>query len=566
MGLGWFVLLLSGFANGAETEVSGEILSDLRARLEDVPQGAWYAPKGLQAGFSRSETVFRGRLRVKGQDVVGVADASAVVNSFAAEIDSFEGMSDRGLVDPVNLELNELYLDLWGVGLDTLDLRVGHQLVQWGVGDQFNPTNNLNADDLEDPLKFGKQLPNAMIRADYGLGPTWTLSAVLVPVFKPAMLPRSAILGLASTERLPMVEEELRWKLHAEQALARDWALLGYPTIVSGADPQLPGSTFSDAQWMVRLGGSVGMQDLALSWYDGRSDIPQPVKNHTQLIAGERCHPSRESDCIKGILSTEAQLAYPRMQVAGLNAAGEVNLLGFAGMQPFGWRFELAYTFPERLVVAIENDALDLGALAQPAGEYDYGLGGERPTVIEDRPFAKWTLGLDYTLGKHVYTNAQWVHGLPDEFGAGDFLSEGWTVRDGGVTGPIDSTVDCVVTLESGETCAWETLRHRIGDYAVLGTDLTMGPVLLRVFGILDVTGYVGERWSEAEGRRVQTRHHPFSPDGFSAVLYPELMVKMGGGMEAAIGTVQLFGKRHTKFGDPAAGGDLAFVRGAYRF
>ena len=34
--------------------------------------------------------------------------------------------------------------------------------------------------------------------------------------------------------------------------------------------------------------------------------------------------------------------------------------------------------------------------------------------------------GLDfYTFGRHVYLNAQWVHGTFDEFGAGDFIQRG---------------------------------------------------------------------------------------------------------------------------------------------
>jgi hypothetical protein len=186
--------------------------------------------------------------------------------------------------------------------------------------------------------------------------------------------------------------------------------------------------------------------------------------------------------------------------------------------------------------------------------------------VIEDRPFAKWTLGLDATLSKAVYLNGQWVHGLPDEFGAGDFLSEGWVVRAGGVNSTIEGTVDCAVVKQDGETCAWETLRYRIGDYAVLGADIKLGQTLIRLFGIMDMTGYATTEWSEAKGRRVMTKHSPFSDEGFSAVLYPELTQNLGDGLSASAGALFMFGEPHTKFGDPAAGGNLVFARGAYRF
>ena len=34
-------------------------------------------------------------------------------------------------------------------------------------GSALNPTNNLNPDDLRDPLLFGKQAGNFMVKADY---------------------------------------------------------------------------------------------------------------------------------------------------------------------------------------------------------------------------------------------------------------------------------------------------------------------------------------------------------------------------------------------------------------
>jgi hypothetical protein len=131
---------------------------------------------------------------------------------------------------------------------------------------------------------------------------------------------------------------------------------------------------------------------------------------------------------------------------------------------------------------------------------------------------------------------------------------------------PRGEHADCVIIDESGEKCAWEMLRHRIGDYAVVGADFMFGNTLLRVFGLVDMTGYVETRWDESKGARTTERHGPFSEDGFSAVLYPELSYNFGNGLVLAGGTVQLFGKPHTKFGDPAAGGDLVFARGEYSF
>ena len=141
-----------------------------------------------------------------------------------------------------------------------------------------------------------------------------------------------------------MVEEEVRWKIQAEQALTRDWSLLDYPTIVASVDPQMPATTLANMQGELRLGGSIGLQDIALSYYEGRSDIPQAGRNDTRLELGKACHPKRPNDCINGRLLTDVQLVYPRMRVVGFNGAGEISPLSVFqdGARPWGWRLELA--------------------------------------------------------------------------------------------------------------------------------------------------------------------------------------------------------------------------------
>ena len=135
---------------------------------------------------------------------------------------------------------------------------------------------------------------------------------------------------------------------------------------------------------------------------------------------------------------------------------------------------------------------------------------------------------------------------MTDEFGAGDFLQPDYVTRSG-----------------NGD---WEIRRLRIGDYLVLGSDINLAGATLRLFSLFDLTGYQTEFAGDSNDVRKTTTHSAFSKDGFSAVLYPELLMRFGNGMSASVGTIQMFGKSHTKFGDPAAGGDLAFVRGSYEF
>jgi hypothetical protein len=561
----------SALAQDPELEVSGRIQSDMMYRLEEQRVGNWVRDASLPAGISRNETLLNLQLKSRAGSARGRADFDFVLLGNPQpqgydELTELMQLSRRELTDRYRIDVHSLYMERRDLGIAGLDLRAGQQLVQWGVGDQFNPTNNLNSDDMEHPLKFGDQLGNVMVRADYG-GPrgNWVLSGVLVPIFQPALLPPSGELALLNLAQIPFEEEQLRWGLHAERDVAEQ--LLGYPTVVGSVSPSLPETSLDNMQFALQFGGSIGMQDLALSYYKGRSDIPVAAANHSQLIMEERCTPD-ECECIDGLLQTDVTLAYPEMQVIGLNMAGEVNPLGWlhSSILPFGYRAEVAAIQTERMEMAITNEEMDFGILVQEAGEYDYGLGeGVRPTTLSDEWFMKWVLGVDYSLGKLVYVNAQWVHGMPDEMG------RGWAVRDGGVTTPIEDTLQCAPLLGdsdvvSGEECVEETLRPRVGDYAVVGVDIRLGDVLLRLFGIADLGGLVVRSWSDEQGRRTETRYAWTDPEARSMVLYPELIANLGSGVELSAGAMLMLGEPATRFGDPATGGSQVFTRAKYSF
>ncbi len=558
--------LLAAIALGAgpETSLGGSVSSDLRYRPSPVAAGSWYQPLDLPAGFTRNQNTLNLRGRVRSNGVGAVVDLDLVYTGFAQEPAALGDLSERDRLDPFRIEAHSLYVEARDLGLKGLDLRLGQQLVQHGVGDQFNPTNHLNADDLEDPLRFGDQLGNLMARVDYSPRGNWTATLAVVPVFKPALLPETAPVGFASSDVLPMEEAELRWRIHSEAALAEE--ALGYPTIVGGANPELPETSLANAQLGVNLGGHVGLHDLAVSYYRGIHDFPVAVANHTVSVAGEQCNPDDAEDCIDGLLVTEATLAYPHMQAFGFNAAGEIGLFDrlTSRVLPIGYRVEVALILPEQQTITLTQDDLDLGFIQYPAGEYDYGLDGDRPVTLSDTPFLKWVVGLDYSFGRHIYINAQWVHGLPDEFGAGAaWQPERWVVRSGGVDTALADTTRCALNLD-GETCAWEITRPRIGDYLVVGADLMWGENTLRLFGILDLVGVAREQY--AVGGRERIRYHALTSEGFSAVLYPELMRGFGNGLELGAGALILLGQPHTRFGDPAAGGTQVFARGRYSF
>ncbi len=581
---GWIpalLLLLSPAVHADDLELTfgGKVQTDLRFRVEEKSVGQYYQQLMLPVGVSRNENILKLKLGATYGDFAGVAEVDFVVLGYSNELGGLADLSLRREVDPYRFEAHALYLEAVDLGVDGLDLRIGQQLVQWGKGDMFNPTNNLNANDVEDPLLFGEQLANLMVKVDYSFGNDWTISGVLVPIFKPALLPNSAPLGTAAVDRLPFTSADLRHRVHAEKAAALMQTVNKrgiFPTVVTSATPVLPETSLENMQLALRVAGVLFDQDIALSYYNGRSDIPQPFLNATRQEDKIRCNPDKPGDCITGLLKTDTYMMYPRMQVAGLNMAGELDLLGWISdkIRPIGYRLELGVFFPQEVTIGLYTTTDILG---EPAGEYSYKEhrqdNGWRPAVVNDTPFTKWVVGLDYTFNRYLYVNAQWVHGFPDEFGAGDWITEGWAVRKGTVSMERKDVPDLVVCalLGQAESCGktvTELMRPRLGDYLVLGVDFRFmsEKALLRLFTIWDLSGIHEEKWDAVAKKRVRTHHNMFSAQGFSAVIYPEFVYNFGNGLELGAGALLMLGKDHTKFGDPATGGSQVWTRARFSY
>jgi hypothetical protein len=570
------LVLLSTSTASAKVEFSwsGKIQTDVRLRVLGKTVGDFYAPLDAPTGVSLNQNLLRGKLTATAGPFTGVAELDFIWRGYAAEISGISDLSNYNKIDSYFLRVQNLYIEASNI-VDGLDFRIGQQQVLWGKGDQFNPTNNLNPTDLYDILLFGERLSNLMAKVDYTVK-GWTLSGVLVPIFKPAVLPTTSPLGLALSDRMPMVEDALRWRLAAEKALTGDY--LHYPTVVGKAVPMLPDTSFSNMQFAFRLSGSIKEHDVALSYYYGRTDFPQAYLNYSRQVVNHQCDPNSppsQPRCIDGTLSTEAFLGYPRVQVLGLNLAGQINIDKLSRkLKPLGYRFELGVYFPQESTISLLQDQMVFGggAIVQPSGEYDYAstkgwAGGTRPVTVRSTPFAKWTLGLDYTFNRYVYMNAQWVHGMADDYGAGDWISRGWAVRQGSVTSGAADTAACALGKD-GTKCVKEILRPRLADYLVLGLDFKFleDRALLRLFTIWDLSGYTTEQWDDKQGQRVQSTSNMFTAEGFSCVLYPEFVYNFDNGLELGLGALFQLGKDYTKFGDPAAGGSLVWTRARYSY
>ena len=131
-------------------------------------------------------------------------------------------------------ELREAYLDL---RLDTVDLRIGKQIIVWGRADRLNPTDTLTPRNFtllaveEDDQRVG----TPAIKLSYFVG-RFSLTSIWSPHFAPHTIP---LPHLAPTVRLR---------------------------------EQSPSPTF--AQWAVKLDHFGDVVDWSLSYFDGYNLIP----------------------------------------------------------------------------------------------------------------------------------------------------------------------------------------------------------------------------------------------------------------------------------------------------
>ena len=575
----WAFALQAG-AEKIDIQWGGQLLTDLRYRIESKKIGELASEQILPAEFSWNENRLSMELTVGLGDAAGLADIDFVWMGQRSEVTKFQDLQDRSRVQPYRLELHGLYVDFFDVIFEGLDIRLGQQIVKWGKADQFNPTDALNPMDLDDELYFGERLANMMLKIDFYGEDTWSFSLVGVPIFMPALMPVSASLGLVDIERLPFTNSATRYQLTTERDFAR--YSLSHQTVVDDAYVHLPKLTLRNMQAGARFAITLLNQDIALNYYIGRFDFPIAYHNTTKQAPLDEaiCSPADATDCVNGTLLTSIDLKYVAMQLVGLNIAGEIPWLAWVSdtMKPLGYWFELAVVFPHQQFLSVHTETVTLAGRVVDGPYFDNR--DSRSEVVPKTPFAKWVLGVDYSFTADLYMNLQWVHGMPDEYGAGDFFNEGWVVRESRVTDPSDTLalMSCAISYQfqpnngKGDECVTEKLLPRLGDYLVMGFDwhFLRHQALLRMFAIFALNGVTQEQFEEDagndEGSTKRTHLSFFSSGGFSAVLYPQLDYHFTGGIVASVGALIKLGKNYTKFGDPAAGGSLVWMRARYAF
>ncbi len=378
----------------------------LKTQVRIVSSAYFDAHRVEERGFGRNENrleFYFSYTPNKHLQIVGDVEPVFLGIAPAQELDD---LATRQMLTPFHIESDAAYIALTDL-LPNLDVKIGRQTLVWGTADKFNPTNNINPDDLEDRPLFTEPIGNQMIVVDYApLADKLWFQGVYVPIFYPALLPPSAAIALKDPQA------------PVPYALDSDLAKIGELQNLLAISPRLvpqvsttvkiPKPRFSNGQSAIKLGTALGGVDMSFSYFNGRHDIPTPilaesaVKNPQNGTDAECCYTS------------DVTLIYPRMQVIGADFATQLGFLNDMGLWGEGALFipqaqDFRIEFPINIDVTPSGAANDDG-VANPVRE----LVG--PT-IRDTPFIKATAGVDYSFGEHVYVQAQYLRGFIDEFG-----------------------------------------------------------------------------------------------------------------------------------------------------
>ena len=432
-----------------------------------------------------------------------VADAEPVLMgvSQARELDD---LASQVYIQRFHMESDAAYVALTDLA-PGLDIKIGRQIVVWGTADKFNPTNNINADDVEDRPLFTEPIANQMAVVDYApLGDRLYLQGVYVPMFFPALLPPSAAHGLKDPfAEVPFSNQVEKDKINYLQETFLPANPKFTPNVFGHVVP--PENAFKNGQAAFKLGSRLGEVDLSASYYYGRHDFPIPKVSHTTMTA-----PLNGAEPADGYyFRSDVDLIYPKMQVIGLDFATQLPFLGNMGLWGEG-----ALIIPKQHIFSIDlpvPGGIDVTPNDGVMTKETVIVG----TVIEAKPFIKATAGFYYTFGKHVYVQAQYLRGFINEFGAG-----------------------------------------HMGNYLVGGAELIFfgRKLVFRNFGLVDFPGNNPGKLYRADGSLVR--------GGSSGVFAPSILFAPPWGyVNFEVGGFALFGASKTYFGQSAAGSSIAYFK-----
>jgi hypothetical protein len=379
----------------------------LKTEIRIVSSAYYDTARVEQRGFGRNENRLEFYFAYTPNKHLQIVGDIEPVFFGVAQSKELDDLATQQMLTPFHLESDAAYIALNDV-LPNLDIKIGRQTLVWGTADKFNPTNNINPDDLEDRPLFTEPIGNQMVVVDYApLADKLWFQGVYVPIFYPALLPPSAAAALKDPQApVPYAQEDDLQKIGALQNLL-DISPMLVPEVSTFV--KVPKARFTNGQSAVKLGTTLGGVDMSFSYFNGRHDIPTPIlaesaaKDPTEGTGSTCCYTSHVT------------LIYPRMQVIGADFSTQLSFLDDVGLWGEGALFlpqaqDLRIEFPIAVDVTPSGRPNDDGT-ANPVRE----MSG--PT-IRSTPYVKATAGLDYSFGEHVYVQGQYLRGFIDEFGA----------------------------------------------------------------------------------------------------------------------------------------------------
>lgn len=356
------VLILSITVGVQAADVSGEFTSELRVLTkEDKPLKDAMASVGVSVDVE-------GDLGPDGSWRLALdTSLDKALSSFRDDI--WDADDTDAAEDSITIDLDEAYLNLYSVGDEAVDLRLGKQYVDVGVGDgitTFNLTKPVAAN-------FIDELQNT--RAVVGIRADWYPDDYQVTAFlQPRITPNK------TGKRIEAVYQEIEKAalMPVLYAMSQEGV-----QIVEMAPLKEEAPTYEDDGMGFTIKGSRTFGDFDLGLVYQRGYAPSPI------MSGFSLKPLAEEVPVPMRLTTTQ--GYLPLQKVGVTAEG---VLGDAGL----WG-ELTYNIPKDGFFGKEMD--------NQAFPEEYRFNSDN--------YVTGLIGMDYFFENGVYVNGQVIYGFPQE-------------------------------------------------------------------------------------------------------------------------------------------------------
>ncbi len=340
--------------------LSGSLLTDQRVLLQAPNDWAWNENR-LTVKLAKK---FGGKAKFHTE--VWIRNIGLPTAATSADL------YNKGIVDPLNIDVREAYVQLNGFLSKNLDVKIGRQRIAWGTADRFNPTDNLNPYDLEDILDFGRHRGSDALSLAYYLSSDFSVQAVFIPFFQPANLPVGIFTKVLSPEfSLPpgMVLNQFTDSLQLPRYNLGESSVTG-----------------------LRVKGFAGGVDFSLSYVYGRDGLPLSAYNTFS-----------PDTAVTGGIAIHTNLVFARQHILGADLATNIGGVGV-------WA-EAAAFLPEEVIMTNDFTNFFPGATNPITAD---------SLLLAREWYLRYVIGADYHFANNTYLNIQYLHGFINERGRGN--------------------------------------------------------------------------------------------------------------------------------------------------